>query len=71
MATGLSLSPLVGNRWNGRGDRSDNVIVEWSLNYLALTDFGVTLVKCSGKTKNTNVVLTVRSSWDRGDQPSV
>ena len=26
MATGLSLSPLVGNRWNGHGDRSDNVI---------------------------------------------
>ena len=25
--------------------------VEWSLNYLALTDFGVDLVKCSGKTK--------------------
>ena len=26
MATGLSLSPLVGNRWNGHGDMSDNVI---------------------------------------------
>ena len=68
MATGLSLSPLVGNRWNGRGDRSDNVIVEWSLNYLALTDFGV---KCSGKTKDTDIVPTDRSSWDRGDQHSV
>ena len=51
MATGLSLSPLVGNRWNGRGDRSDNVIVGWSFNHLALTDFGVTFEKCSGKTK--------------------
>ena len=26
MATGLSLSPLVENRWNGHGDMSDNVI---------------------------------------------
>ena len=26
MATGLSLSPLEGNRWNGHGNRSDNVI---------------------------------------------
>ena len=26
MATGLSLSPLEGNRWNEHGDRSDNVI---------------------------------------------
>ena len=45
--------------------------VEWSLNYLALTDFGVMFVKLPGETKNANVVPTVRSSWDQEDQHSV
>ena len=71
MATGLSLSPLEGNRWNGHGDRSDNVIrgMEFELS-CAHRLFGEACKVISGN-KNTDAVPTVRSSWDQEDQHSV
>ena len=55
MATGLSLSPLVGNRWNGHGDMSDNVICGMEFELSCAHRLWVMLVKWSGKTKNTDM----------------